>query len=275
MPETGYGSELFLRACRAEAAWREVEGRGPGPAWRRRRAGSAELARYLRRLPSIEIRPSGSPTGRMIGEHFAIRDDSGRLRYRDAQGVLPLPADFATYMRGRSRQAVRTNVGHARRAGVTTMSFAVDGWAPGEDDSRAAHITPGPIERWMALAPDGVTPVADSILSVDGDVALLHGMVAFSPHARWLLHTAIVERLCGSCKVLLTNSDDAYKLDPGTQHFQQLLGYQVMRLRLGRPQPPLPIEESPQPAGLWWPPGELSCGIALEPAPAPVPALQV
>jgi hypothetical protein len=228
-----------------------------------------ELARYRRRLPAVEIRPTGSPIGRMIGEHFAIRDTSGRFRYRDAQGVLQLPTDFAEYMRGRRRQAVRTNVSHARRAGLSALSVAVDGWAPGKGDSRAAHITPGPIERWVALAADG-TPVADSILSVDEDVALLHGLVAFTPHARWLVHTAIVERLCGSCSLLLTNSDDAYGLSPGTQHFQQLLGYEIMRLRLARPARPLPIEKAPQPAGLWWPPGELSCGIPRVPAPTTV-----
>ncbi len=206
----------------------------------------------------------------MIDEHFAIRDADGGYRYRDAQGVLSLPSDFADYMRGRSRQAVRTNVGHAQKAGMTAISAAVDGWAPGKDDTRAAHITPGPIERWIALDRDGV-PTADSILSVDEDVALLHGMVAFTPNARWFLHTAIVERLCGSCSILLTNSDDAYRLAAGTQHYQRLLGYQVMRLRVARPERRSALEEAPQPAGLSWPPGDHSCGIAYEPLAPPVP----
>ena len=109
----------------------------------------------------------------MIGEHFAVRDRDGRWRYRRAQGTLPLPADFAQYLRGRHRQAVRTNVGHARAAGFTVSSCAVDDWAPGPDDTRAGQITSGPIERWMVLDPDGAL-VADSILSVDEEVALLH-----------------------------------------------------------------------------------------------------
>jgi hypothetical protein len=168
----------------------------------------------------------------MIGEHLAIRE-RGRWKYRRAQGVLPLPADFSQYLRGRHRQAVRTNVTHARSAGLTIESCPVENWAPGRGDVRAAHIASGPVERWMVVDPTGEV-VADSILSVDEDVALLHGLVSSSSNARWLLHTAIVERLCGRCSVLLLNSEDAYVMSPGTQHFQRLLGYRIARLRLPR-----------------------------------------
>jgi hypothetical protein len=175
----------------------------------------------------------------MIGEHFAIRDRDGRWRYRQAQGVLQLPAEFSEYLRGRHRQAVRTNVGHARKAGLTVRSCPVVNWAPGPDDTRAGHITAGPIERWTVLDRDGEV-VADSILSVDEEVALLHGLVSTATYARWLLHTAIVERLCGRCGVLLTNSDDAYLMAAGNQHFQRLLGYEIARLRLRRSPTRLP-----------------------------------
>jgi hypothetical protein len=234
------------------------------------RAGSLALTLYRRRTPALTVRLTGSPAGQMIGEHFAIREQ-GRWRFRDAQGVLPLPAEYAQYLRGRRRQAVRTNVAHARRAGLTVLSCAIDNWAPGLDDSRLAYITPGPVERWMVLDAKGEI-VADSILSVDGEVALLHGLVSFvsSTYARWLLHTAIVERLCGSCGVLLTNSDDAYKLGAGTQHFQRLLGYEITRLRSVRTAPRQAAESPSQPAGLSWPPGQLSCGLIPQLAPVPM-----
>jgi hypothetical protein len=169
----------------------------------------------------------------MIGEHLAIRAD-GRWRYRHAQGVLPLPADFSDYLRGRHRQAVRTNLNRARNAEFRVRSSLVPVWKPGGDDSRRPHISAGPVERWTAFAPDGEI-VADSILSVDENVALLHGLVSEVSYARWLLHTAIVERLCGSCSLLLSNSDDVYRLGPGARHFQRLLGYQIARLRVPRP----------------------------------------
>jgi hypothetical protein len=194
------------------------------------------LARYRRSLPVVDVELTSSPIGQMIDQHFAIRAD-GRLRYRDAQGVLRLPADFSDYLRGRHRQAVRTNVGHARRAGLRADVEFVPDWTPGTDDSRLPFITPGPIERWNLLTAEG-TIVAQAILSVDAEVALLQGMMSFVPHGRWLLHTAMVERLCGACGVLLINCDDAYLMPPGVQHFQRLLGYEIARLRLHRSRPP-------------------------------------
>jgi hypothetical protein len=192
----------------------------------------------------------------MIGEHFGIKHE-GRWRYRGAQGVLRLPAEFSDYLRGRHRQAVRTNASHARKAGLTVFSFALDSWMPGNDDSRLAHIGPGPVERWMVLDANRQI-VADSILSIDEEVALLHGLTSTATHARWLLHTAIVERLCGCCAVLLTNSDDAYLMGEGTRHFQRLLGYEVARLRVSRSRRPPKVALPSHPAGLAWPPGELS-----------------
>jgi hypothetical protein len=234
MEYTGYGSARFLRACQISTACRQIEGSGPRALWARLRNGSLLLWWYDLRLPSVRVRVTESPTGRMIEEHFSIRE-RGRWRFRGAQGVLPLPADPSEYLRGRRRQAVRTNVGHARGSGLTVETEFVADWEPGTDDSRVAYITPGPVERWNVMKPDGEV-VAQAILSVDDDAALLHGLVtiADSTNARWLLHTAIVERLCGSCSVLLTNSDDAYLMGAGTQHFQRLLGYGIARPRLQR-----------------------------------------
>jgi hypothetical protein len=217
---------------------------------------AAALARYERRLPVTDLRLTASPSGRMIAEHFAIRDGDAFL-YRAAQGVLALPGDFAAYMRGRHRQAVRTNVGRARRAGLTAFGTAVDCWYPGLDDTRRAAITPGPVERWVVLDAAG-SIAAEAILSVDDAVALLHGSVSFAPDARWLIHTAIVERLCGNAEVLLTNSPDAYFLGPGHQHFQRLLGYRISRLRIYRS---TTAAAPAQPAGLAWPPVPQGCGI--------------
>jgi hypothetical protein len=254
MSDTGYGSESFLRACRVAADCRQVEGDGPRAAWARLRAGSLYLEWYRRQLPSVTLRLTASPAGRMIDEHFAIRE-RGDWRFRHAQGVLELPAEFSAYMRGRSRQAVRTNVAHARRSGFEAISYVTDNWAPGLDDTRAGLITPGTAERWTAFDADGAI-VGESILSIDEDVALLQGLVSFTTHARWLLHTAIVERLCGECKVLLTNSDDAYLMNAGNQHFQRLLGYRISRLDVSRSIRPRPPGPPPHPAGLAWPSGQ-------------------
>jgi hypothetical protein len=232
MPETGYGSESFLRACEVASACRGIDGSGPYATLGRLRAGSLTLARYDRSLPALTVRLTSSPAGRMIGEHLAIRERGGRrYRYRGAQGVLPLPADFTRYLRGRSRQAVRTNVGHARRAGLTITHTEVEGWIPGLDDTRRGLLSPGPVDWWRVYGPDGEEPpLAEAIATVDDDVALLHGLGSSAKYARWLVHTAVVEHLCGRCGHLLVNSDDAYLLGPGHRHFQRLLGYEIARL---------------------------------------------
>jgi hypothetical protein len=254
--DTGYGSAEFLRACAIAPALRDVAGRGPMATWGRLRAGSLRLSAYQRRLPVVDVRLSDSPAGRVIGEHLAIRE-AGRWRYRGAQGVLPLPAEFADYLRGRSRQAVRTNIGHARREQVTVISEALDNWAPGDGDSRIDHISPGPAERWAVISEDDRF-LAEAIVSIDREVALLQGMASWTTYARWLLHTAIVERLCGSCDVLLTNSDDAYFMDAGNRHFQRLLGYRISRLRVTVAAPRGAEPEPPEPACTTWPPGEMT-----------------
>ena len=230
MPETGYGSELFLRACDVASACREVDGRGPRATLERLRAGSLTVGRYDRSLPALEVRLTSSPAGQMIGEHLAIREQ-GRFRYRTAQAVLPLPADFAQYLRGRHRQALRTNLGHARRAGLTVARTEFEDWEPGLDDTRRGLLTPGPIDWWCVRGHDPeAPPVAEAIVTVDDDVALLHGLGSKASYARWLVHTAIVEHLCGRCDVLLVNCDDAYLLGAGHRHFQRLLGYEIARL---------------------------------------------
>ncbi len=212
MPETGYGSELFVRACAAAPACRAIDGRGPHAIVERLRAGSLTVGRYDRSLPALEVRLTSSPAGRMIAEHLAIRE-RGRFRYRTAQGVLPLPADFSRYLRGRHRQALRTNLGHARRAGLTVTRTVIEDWEPGLDDTRRGHLTPGPIEWWCVRGEDAeAPPVAEAIVTVDDQVALLHGLGSSARYARWLIHTAIVEHLCGRCDVLLVNCDDAYLL---------------------------------------------------------------
>ncbi|MGN6258328.1 MAG: hypothetical protein ACTHN3_11355 [Solirubrobacterales bacterium] len=264
MQDTSYGSPLFSRACQIVAAYGEIADREPRAVravWLRVRAGSPRLMLYRLRLPSVRVRLSPSSPGRMIAQHFAIRE-RGHWKFRRAQGVLTLPAEFSLYMRGRHRQAVRTNVRHARDAGFTVEFRRTEDWAPGTGDFRAAHITPGPVEEWVVLDREGAV-VASSILSVDEEVALLHGLVSSSSYARWLLHTAIVERLCGRCKVLLTNSPDAYLVGVGNQHFQRLLGYEIMRLRLRRSSRSLPSRSKDVEGPV------AGAGIGRPPAPEP------
>jgi hypothetical protein len=173
-------------------------------------------------IPRTRVCLSESPAGEQIRVHLRLRR-WGLPRFRLAQGVLHLPADFATYLRGRRRQAVRTNVSRARSRGIScTQTVTSSGPF-------------GPAEHWQAMREPGVV-VGEAWVTIDDECALLHSLVTSEPDVRWLLHTAIVERLCAhGCRQLLTNSYDAFLMSTGQQHFQHLLGYSVERVK---PRPP-------------------------------------
>jgi hypothetical protein len=191
------------------------------------------LLRFLYALPRMEVRLSDAPTGLAIAEHLSLTR-WGVPRFRLAQGVLHLPPDFEGYLRGRHRQALRTNIRRAREREIDCHSQTIPEWTrPGEKQlSRAA-----PVEHWWATGSDGRI-VGEAWLTVDHECALLHSMTSSEPYVRWLLHSAIVERLCDSGRLLLlTNSFDAPLMAPGQQYFQRLLGYSVARVRRPEPSP--------------------------------------
>jgi hypothetical protein len=181
---------------------------------------------YICRLQRLDVPLSGEPAGMAIREHLALRR-WGLPRFRLAQGFLRLPPDFASYMRGRRRQALRTNIARASERGITCHRETLSAWRRSEPGlTRVA-----PAERWWAATPDGAI-VGEALLTIDRECALLHLLNTREPYVRWLLHAAIVERLCYSRRrLLITNSFDSPLLAPGQQHFQRLLGYSVARLQ--------------------------------------------
>jgi hypothetical protein len=188
------------------------------------------LIRLLCGLPRTDIRLSDNPAGLAIAEHLSLTR-WGIPRFRLAQGVLYLPADFAAYLRGHPRQALRTNIRRARDQGISCHRETIPAWTRPEQKLTCA----APVERWWATNRDGTT-VGEAWLTVDEQCALLHGLGSSESYVRWLLHAAIVERLCASrCQLLLTNSHDAPLMAPGQQYFQRLLGYSVARLRQHTP----------------------------------------
>lgn len=185
------------------------------------------LIMFLMRVPRITLQLSREPAGVFIAEQLALRR-MGVPRFRLAQGVLHIPHDFSAYMRGRRRQALRTNIRRAQDRGFTCTCTAVTEWTPPDRASRASTHA----ERWDAHDPTG-EPVATAWLIVDADCALLYILTSTRPYARWLLHAAMVERLAEArCSLLITNSFDVPLMDPGDQYFQGLLGYTIARLRL-------------------------------------------
>jgi hypothetical protein len=229
---TGYGSAWLARASACAQTLRYASNRTPA----RLALAVAQLPLLIGLLclmPRTRLRLSENATGERIRAHLRLRR-MGLPRFRLAQGVLHLPGDYSIYLRGRSRQALRTNAARARIRGVRCTLDAVSGPTPfdGPRDPVA------PAQRWRARNRDGVL-VGEAWLTVDEECALLHSLTSSETDVRWLLHAAIVEHLCArGCRQLLTNSHDAFLMPAGQQYFQRRLGYAVVRLQLHQPPSP-------------------------------------
>jgi hypothetical protein len=203
---------------------------------------------WIRRLPVLEVEVSDSPAGRAIRQ--ALTGRRGIVPAALAAAVLELPAEPESYLIGRSKQAVRTGRNHAGRQGVAVVRVTDDG----ERRARALELADAGIrtdfvpslrawasdpqdESWFAVDPDGTT-LAVAIVAVDGAVARLSAMISAggsvrSP-ARYLLSAQVFMDLiaAGVSHVILEGS---LFLPPGLLHFQRLLGFRPMNIRLRRP----------------------------------------
>jgi hypothetical protein len=168
---------------------------------------------------------------------------------RLAQGVLVVPPTQEEYLRGRSRQAVRTNIRHAkclglscrRLTGPSEQRYVADHMVaqrPQSEDVAAEyrrHLDHPDAECWMVEAPDQ-TPAGLAVLNVDTQVAMLWSLVCVEHSAKWLLHTHVVEQLgAAGVRYLLTSSRMAPLIRPRDQYLQKLLGYRVAHLSLEPP----------------------------------------
>jgi hypothetical protein len=167
-------------------------------------------------------------------------------RRRLAWAVLDLPAGEDHYLVGRPRQALRTNLRHARTVGVTSSRVSYETWfeavstvmrarddKPGPEQDR-----PGPGQQAaFYVARDGRgTALAFAGAALFGQFAALFSLVSRpdrQPDASWAryqLHTFLVFDLGSSgVKHLLTGS--ALRASAGHQYFQHLLGYRPRNLR--------------------------------------------
>jgi hypothetical protein len=184
------------------------------------------------------LRTGADPVGRII------RDA------RWAQAVLELPTVEERYLAGRRRQALRTNLRHARDLGVTSGRIpAYEAWFEAASVIlRARHDGPAmaremdkpghgqQVAYYVARDADG-TPLAFARVALLGRFAVLFTMLSHlgrlpsASWARYQLHTFLALDLGRSgVKHLLAGS--ALRETAGNQYFQHLLGYQARNLRV-------------------------------------------
>jgi hypothetical protein len=210
------------------------------------RPGLRAVLSLLTELPVVEAPLSATPTGEELRSWF--RPDRRLPFDRVPVALLRLPATQAEYLRGRPRQALRTNVTRARQAGFSCavvppgpeLQRSVEQVARlrGQDPATVVrtagrdHLT----RQFVVVHDAAGDPVALSETVVDGDWAGLGALVIALGHAdnqvmRYLLHAETVAGLIGQGVGALTVAGSMLLTSPGTRYFQRRTGFQPVWLR--------------------------------------------
>jgi hypothetical protein len=169
---------------------------------------------------------------------------------RWAQAVLELPTVYDHYLTGRPKQAVRTNLRHARDVGVTSARLPTyEAWFEAasiilcaRDDGPAAiqemaRPEPGQQVAYYVARDADEKPLVFARVALFGQFAVLASLLSrFDRHpgaswARYQLHTFLALDL-GRAGVRHLLVGSALREPPGHQYFQHLLGYRARNLRI-------------------------------------------
>jgi hypothetical protein len=211
------------------------------------------LIRLLFRTRSQEVVLSASPTGRVLSAYFDERSFGLFPNNRLCRGILVLPEHHSDYLRGRHRQALRTNLRGADAAGIRCEAISDPRRAFDEltevvtnrrrplTGAELAILASWPAnlarpEMTLVVARDRLgRPLAISGAVIDDAVCLIRVAVASSHEARWALHDHLVRILIArGVSYLLAEGGGpfgALGFDANVHHYQRLLGYELRHLR--------------------------------------------
>jgi hypothetical protein len=201
------------------------------------------------RLPVVDLRVGHADADAWLGTSVGPVGHIIRGA-RWAQAVLELPTAEERYLAGRPKQALRTNLRHARDLGVTSGRIPTykawfeaasvilharrDGPALAREMDKPGHGQQ--VAYYVARDADG-TPLAFARVALLGQFAVLFTMLSHlgrppsASRARYQLHTFLALDLgCSGVKHLVVGS--AFREPAGNQYFQHLLGYRARNLRV-------------------------------------------
>ena len=213
----------------------------------------AALFALLLGTRSEDLFLSGSLAGEALRAYFNRRSLGVFPQNRLCRGVLLLPRDHSDYLRGRRRQALRTNLHRAAAAGIvceamSDPALAFDAASEVLHSRRASfsdreeHIlkTSGaslfarPETTLMVARDQSSRPLAVTAAVIDDMVCLIEMAVASNYEARWALHDHLVGVLIGrGVTYLLAEGGGpfgALGLKDREQYYQHLLGYELRHL---------------------------------------------
>jgi hypothetical protein len=207
--------------------------------------------RLLWMLPVETVALSASPAGKLLYDRWSRQS----WRKAASHACLPLPSDPDSYLRGRHRQAVRTNLHRADKIRLTCRPIPTD-WEVTREALRTGTFAslleeleqlepPDAAVKSWAVFDSGGQVLGRAVVLVDERTAvllLLHGPpdLGVAHQTRYLLHTAVVADLIRrGVRNLVVES--ILGAPPGLKYFAARLGYRACRLSVvhGRSVPAL------------------------------------
>jgi hypothetical protein len=211
----------------------------------------AALAGLLALTPTESVAISCSDAGAALRRYLDERFLGVFPQNRLCRGVLLLPRDHRSYLVGRHRQALRTNLRRATRAGIhcevvhdaddalTAVTAIIARRRRRPDDlalllAEWAAILARP-EMTIFLARDANgDPLALAAVVIDQELCLIQIAIACDHAARWALHDHIVRALIQrGARLLFAEGGGpfgALGFESELYRFQRLLGYELRHL---------------------------------------------
>jgi hypothetical protein len=231
---------------------------------------AVSLIVLLFRTRSEHVVLSTSLTGEALSAYFNQRSCGVFPQNRLCRGLLVLPEHHSEYLRGRRRQALRTNLRRAEVAGIRCEAISDPHRAFDEITEivkqRRTSATQAELQilaSWEAVlegkemtilvARDQLgRPLALTGAVIDDAVCLIRLAVASSHEARWALHDYLVRILIArGVKYLLGEGGGpfgALGFDANLLHYQHLLGYELRHMRPRTRRRLAPAEDTAAPA---------------------------
>ena len=226
----------------------------------------------VRALPVLEAALSERPEGRLLAADLSRRTALGLRLASTGVCVLDVPEVPADYSLGRSKQTLRRKVRAAAKAGVTWREVTdvaeqaalvrrLDAHLPQKRDRRYRQVDSDHSHMvgsglWAVAEDAEGTPLVLSVTPHDGRWAQLRLFMALGEgprfsDARYLLTQAVVETLSTRGVRHLFDGRSPHELTNGLRHFQRMLGFTIVRVRLSRTEAPvrsLPVPRAETPS---------------------------
>jgi hypothetical protein len=210
----------------------------------------------VRRLPALTFRSSESREGKAMERRFKRSRLERFTVIQQLRSVLSLPTDGTPYNQGRARATQRRKARAALRLGVTIGMVTKDS----ERRELLAmanafeRVNPRPLYRveependdlldlefWMVAQDEGGEAIVLAVIAVDGEFALLRYLRTLthtdaSSAARYLVTEKVADALVARGVRYLVNGVNPFKMPSGLLHFSRMVGFRLVRLRVGRP----------------------------------------